>query len=177
MVVVTSKYPALSAFHLGSWNAVLSRPWLPSLPLPLSPAQDLPFCFLSRWVWTALGSSHDTSVQQPPTSAGDTGSVPGLGRSPGEGDSPNAVSLPENPWTEEPGGLQSGGRRVRAAWASTRATDAHAALVLLWPITSRCTSAFIARVAECDTVLFLWRHNHTALYGWTSAYLPVHRSR
>ena len=41
-------------------------------------------------------------------SAGDLGSIPGLGRSPGGGHSP--VFLPgESPWTEEPGGLQSMG--------------------------------------------------------------------
>ena len=40
--------------------------------------------------------------------AGDLGSIPGLGRSPGGGHSP--VFLPgESPWTEEPGGLQSMG--------------------------------------------------------------------
>ena len=41
-------------------------------------------------------------------SAGDAGSIPGLGRSTGEG---NGYALQssclENPWTEKPGGLQS----------------------------------------------------------------------
>ena len=36
---------------------------------------------------------------------GDLGLIPGLGQSPGEG---NGYPL-ENPWTEEPGGLQSMG--------------------------------------------------------------------
>ena len=40
--------------------------------------------------------------------AGDPGSIPGLGRSPGEGNGiPLQYSCLENPWTEEPGGLQS----------------------------------------------------------------------
>ena len=40
----------------------------------------------------------------------DLGSVPGLGRSPGEGHSnPLQDSCLENPMTEEPGGLQSKG--------------------------------------------------------------------
>ena len=43
---------------------------------------------------------------------GDSGSILGLGRSPGEGHGNplNGVFLPgESPWTEEPGGLQSMG--------------------------------------------------------------------
>ena len=36
------------------------------------------------------------------------GSIPGSGRSPGEGNgNPLQYSCLENPWTEEPGGLQS----------------------------------------------------------------------
>ena len=42
--------------------------------------------------------------------AGDLGSIPGSGRSPGEGnDNPFQYSYLENPWTEETGGLQSKG--------------------------------------------------------------------
>ena len=42
--------------------------------------------------------------------AGDTGLIPGLGRSPGEGDgNPLQYSCLEVPWTEEPGRLQSTG--------------------------------------------------------------------
>ena len=46
---------------------------------------------------------------------GDTGSVPGWGRSPGEGHgNPLQQSCLENPKTEEPDGLQSiGSQRVR----------------------------------------------------------------
>ena len=48
-----------------------------------------------------------------PANAGelrDLGSIPGLGRSPGEGNgSPLQYSCLENPMTEEPGGLQSTG--------------------------------------------------------------------
>ena len=40
-------------------------------------------------------------------SARDTGSVPGLGRSPGEGNATHSSTLAWRiPWTEEPGGLQ-----------------------------------------------------------------------
>ena len=47
--------------------------------------------------------------------AGDLGSIPGLGRSPGEGNgNPFQHSCLENPMDEEPGGLQSmGSQRVR----------------------------------------------------------------
>ena len=48
-------------------------------------------------------------VKNPPADegdAGDKGSVPGLGRSPGEGNgSPPQYSCLGNPMTEEPGGL------------------------------------------------------------------------
>ena len=43
-------------------------------------------------------------------SAGDFGSVPGLGRSPEEGKGNLAWKIP---WTEEPGGLQSMGLQSR----------------------------------------------------------------
>ena len=50
-------------------------------------------------------------VKNLPANAGDTGeagSIPGLGRSPGEGNgNPLQYSCLENPWTEESGRLQS----------------------------------------------------------------------
>ena len=53
--------------------------------------------------------------------AGDLGSIPGLGRSPGGGEWQHTpLFLPgEYPWTEESGGLQSvGSQRVRCDWAN-----------------------------------------------------------
>ena len=49
-----------------------------------------------------------------PVNAGDVGLIPGLGRSPGgENSNPLQYSCLENPWTEEPGRLQSiGSQRV-----------------------------------------------------------------
>ena len=44
-----------------------------------------------------------------PASAGDADSAPGLGRSPGGHDNAFQYSFLENPWIEEPGGLQSTG--------------------------------------------------------------------
>ena len=57
-------------------------------------------------------------VKNLPANAGDirdAGSIPGSERSPGGGHgSPLQDSYLENPWTEEPGGLQStGSQRVR----------------------------------------------------------------
>ena len=55
-------------------------------------------------------------VKNPPVNAGDArniGSISGSGRFPGEG-SGNSLQrscLEKNPWTEEPGGLQSTGLR------------------------------------------------------------------
>jgi len=47
-------------------------------------------------------------VKNPPANAGDVGSIPGLGRSPEEGNgNPPSILAWEIPWTEEPGGLQS----------------------------------------------------------------------
>ena len=47
-------------------------------------------------------------VKNPPANAGEVGSVPRWGRSPGEGNgNPFQHSCLGNPWTEEPGGLWS----------------------------------------------------------------------
>ena len=53
--------------------------------------------------------------------AGDLGSIPGLGRSPGEGNGNPLQYLDwKIPWTEEPGRLQPmGSRRVGHDWATS----------------------------------------------------------
>ena len=56
------------------------------------------------------GFAGGSAVQNPPANARDTGLIPALRRSPGEGNG----NPWEIPWTEEPGGLQSmGSQRVR----------------------------------------------------------------
>ena len=70
----------------------------------------------SLWSYTWL-------VQNPPGNAGDagdSGSIPRSGRSPGEGHgNPLQYLAWRTPWTEEPGGLQSmGSQRVRHDWAT-----------------------------------------------------------
>ena len=59
-------------------------------------------------------------VKNPAASAGDAGSIPGLGRSPGEGNgNPLQCSYLENPMDRGAGGLQSiGSQRVGHNWAT-----------------------------------------------------------
>ena len=57
-----------------------------------------------------LGFSGGTVVKYLPANAGDTGSIPGSGRSPGGGNgNPLSYSCLKNPMDEEPGSLQSMG--------------------------------------------------------------------
>ena len=49
---------------------------------------------------------------------GDLSSIPGLGRSPGEGNSHSSILAWEIPWTEESGGLQSMGSQL-SDWTHT----------------------------------------------------------
>jgi len=62
-------------------------------------------------------------VENPPANAGDVGSIPGLGRSPREGNgNPPQYSYLENPMTEEPGGLQSMGSQRAVHNLATKTT-------------------------------------------------------
>ena len=57
-----------------------------------------------------------TKVKNPPANAGDTGdkgSIPGLGRSPGEMAAHSSSLAWKIPWTEEPGDYSPWSRRVR----------------------------------------------------------------
>ena len=57
-----------------------------------------------------LGFPHGSMVKNLPANAGDTGLIPGRGRSPGEGKATHSSILAwEIPWTEESGRLQSAG--------------------------------------------------------------------
>ena len=67
-------------------------------------------------LFNRMGFAGGSDSKESACSAGDLGSIPGLGRSPGGGHgNPLQLFLPgECPWTEEPGGLQSMGlQRVR----------------------------------------------------------------
>ena len=53
-----------------------------------------------------MGFPCDSAGKESACNAGDSGLIPGLGRSPGEGNgNPLQYSCLENLWTEEPGGL------------------------------------------------------------------------
>ena len=61
------------------------------------------------------GFPNGSVVKNPPANIGDTDSMPGLGRSPGEGNgNPLQYCCLEIPWMKEPGRLQSVGlQRIR----------------------------------------------------------------
>ena len=62
-----------------------------------------------------MGFPYGSDGKESACNAGDTDSIPGSGRSPGEGNgNPLLYSCLGNPWTEGPGQLQSmGSQRVR----------------------------------------------------------------
>ena len=70
---------------------------------------------------TSLVLADDSSDKESACNAGNTGSIPGLGRCPGGGKwQPTSVFFPAKfPWTEESGRLQSkGSQRVRLDWVT-----------------------------------------------------------
>ena len=80
------------------------------------------FLYLSDFVRASFGGS---VVKTPPANAGDAGSNPSLGRSPGEGNgNPLQYCCLEIPWMKEPGGLQSMGlQRIRLNWVTEHDHD------------------------------------------------------
>jgi len=57
-----------------------------------------------------VGFPGSSEVKEPACNVGELGSIPGLGRSPEEGNgNPLQYSCLKIPWTEEPGGLYSTG--------------------------------------------------------------------
>ena len=66
-------------------------------------------------LFLAMGSSDDSVVKNPPTNAGHAGLIPGLGRTPGEGNgNPLQYSRWENPMDRGAWWVQSmGSQRVR----------------------------------------------------------------
>ena len=76
------------------------------------------------------GFQGSSVVKNPPANAGDLGSIPEPGRSPGEGNGWHSSILAwEIPWKEDPDGLQSiGSQRGRHNWA-TEHTHTHTCLI------------------------------------------------
>ena len=76
----------------------------------------MPYCCplcrqcLVQWLPSSGRAFGGSDGKEPALSVGDPGSIPGLGRCPGEGNG-NPLQHPclENPWMEEPGGLLSMG--------------------------------------------------------------------
>ena len=65
---------------------------------------------IGSWYTNCLSFSGDSDSKESACNAGDLGSVPGLGRSPGEGNgSHSSIIAWRIPWTEELGELQSMG--------------------------------------------------------------------
>ena len=116
---------------------------LTAYPRPSSWGLDLNSALFSSLGFT--GGS-DSKVSALPCNAGDPGSIPGLGRSPGERKwQPTPVSLPGKLWTEEPGRLQSmGSQRVGHDWA-TSLTSLHC-LALKPSFCSQIMTALIKQV-------------------------------
>ena len=75
----------------------------------------LPVCVSTSWA-----SEVALVVKNAPASAGDAGLIPGSGKSPGGGHgNPLQYFCLENPWTDEPGRLQSlGSQRIRHDWSN-----------------------------------------------------------
>ena len=83
--------------------------------------------YLNLW-WKlnySLGFSGGSDGKESACNAGDLSSIPESGKIPGEGNrNPLQYSCLENPWTEEPGGLQSMElQRVRHNWATNTFTS------------------------------------------------------
>ena len=82
-------------------------------------------CYVDTWcqpsVFFLKGASPVAQmVKESAYNAGDPGSIPGSGRSPGEGNgNPLLYFCLGNPWTEGPGRLQSmGSQRIRHNWVT-----------------------------------------------------------
>ena len=74
-------------------------------------------------LYFSLASLVVQTVEESACNVGYSGSIPGLGRSPGKGiHSHSSILAWKIPWTEEPGGLQSmGSQRVRHKGTMTQA--------------------------------------------------------
>ena len=96
-------------------------------------------------------------VKNPPASAGDMNSIPGMGKSPREGHGNHSSNLAWGiPWTEEPGGLQSmGSQRIRHHWG----TDIHLVLnpVQEYRSTLPCSSLTVSLCWKVVKGTVAWR--------------------
>ena len=100
--------------------------------------------------------------------AGDPGSTPGSGRSPGEGKAAHSIILAWRvPWTEEPGKLQSmGSQRVRHDWATYIQETLPASILTFKILTPPYKSASVRLLKdETSGYILFWTSFLTA--SWT----------
>ena len=80
-----------------------------------------------------VGFPGGSAVKNLPLNAGNLGLISGLGRSPGGGNGNHSRILAWRiPWTEGPGGLQSGSQRVRHDWCDFAPRTIQNESQLLW---------------------------------------------
>ena len=99
-------------------QAAVTRLWLLSVSSTMCSA--IPHFILTI---TSKGFTGGSVVKNPAANAGHAGLIPGLGRSPREGNgNPPLYSFWELAWTEEPGGLQSIGLQKSWTWLTNSTT-------------------------------------------------------
>ena len=105
-----------------------------------------------------MGFPGGSEVKASVCNEGDLGSIPRLGRSPGEGNAnPLQYSCLENPMDEEPGGLLStGSKRVWHNWATSLSFSQQTVIMLL--ITHDCIYlALLTCVMKCYWTWKKWK--------------------
>ena len=139
--------------------------------LPLSSMGLSAASFINHF-WLAncpVGFPGGSDGKESACNAGDPGSIPGSGRSPGEGNGyPLQYSYLGNPpWTEEPGGLQSmGSQRVRHDWATfthqlpCRKLQKHSCQLLLQDWAPRKMTHPVSSDPKMDLTLYIANTTH-----------------
>ena len=99
--------PALAVWNLNHWTArEVPKPYLSSC-LHYAQGKATQLYYIRDFVVFTIRASHWLSAKESACNARDLSSIPGLGRSPGEGNGNSSILTWEIPWTEEHGGLQS----------------------------------------------------------------------
>ena len=116
--LLVSGFPEKCAFRHTLWTWILSQVLLLGVPPMIIATINHNY---QAPHWFPGGSDGKASAYN----AGDPGSIPGLGRSPGEGNgNPLQYSWWKISWMEEPGRLQStGSQKVRCDWATSLSSE------------------------------------------------------
>ena len=104
-------------------------------------------------MYSELGFPGGSDSKESTCSKGDLGLIHESGRSPGRGQgNPLQCSCLENPWTEEPGGLQSmGSHRVRHDWVIMHILSVFGCFLFYWHLAWTWTSFVVTPWATCST--------------------------